>query len=135
MAVLHIGLDAAIVDLAVGHGADVGDGFLGRILPAEGLDAVVAGNPDATAGHRRGAAITVALFHHQHLRTQVVGPQRGGHGAGPRTHHQYVAAVIPLRAVRAHRVTPLLFCACAFQPDSRQPPWRQHRPMGLSAFT
>ncbi|MCY1416105.1 hypothetical protein D9M71_316060 [compost metagenome] len=131
MAVAYIGLDAAVVDLAVGHGADIGDGFVGRVLPAERLDAVVAGYPDATTGNRRGAAVAVALLHHQHLGSQVMGAQGGGHRASSRTHHQYVAAVVPLRAVRAHRVAPLLFCACAFQPDSRQPSGRQHRPLGL----
>ncbi|MCY1539969.1 hypothetical protein D9M68_755830 [compost metagenome] len=103
MAVLHIGLDAAIVNLAVGHGVDIGDGFLRRVLPAQRLDAVVAGDPDAAAGNGRGAAEAVALLHHPDLQSKVMGAQRGGHRTGSGTHYQYVTTVIPLRAVRAHR--------------------------------
>ncbi|MCY1534395.1 hypothetical protein D9M68_697650 [compost metagenome] len=110
LALLHVGLDATVVDFAVGHRTDVGDSLFGRIPSAQCLDAMIAGDPDPAAGDGGGSAVAVALLHHQHPGTQVMGAQRGGHGASSRTHHQYVAAVVPLRAVRAHRVAPLLFC-------------------------
>ncbi|MCY1303162.1 hypothetical protein D9M69_503490 [compost metagenome] len=108
VAMLDIGLDAAVVDLFMGNAADVADGLLGRILAAHCGDAVVAGNPDATTGNRRGATEVVALFHDLDLQSKVVGTQRGGHRTGSRTHHQYVATLIPLRAVRAHRACSLV---------------------------
>ncbi|MOA05936.1 hypothetical protein D3C78_1255490 [compost metagenome] len=92
---LDIGFDAAIVHHALGDGADVADRLLRRVLPAERGDAVVAGNPDAAAGDRRGAAVTVALLHQQYIQAKVAGTQRGGHPAGSGTHHQYIALPIP----------------------------------------
>ncbi|MDT4816880.1 hypothetical protein FQZ97_499440 [compost metagenome] len=102
-AVLDIGLDAPVVDLAVGHRADVGDRLGGRVAAAKRGDAVVVGNPDAAAGHRRGAAVLAALLDQQHVQAEVVGAQRGGHPPGAGAHHQHVATVIPGAVGRTHR--------------------------------
>jgi len=105
LAVLDVGFDAPVVDLAVGHRADIGNRFGGAVTAAQGCDPVVAGNPDPAAGHRRGAAVLVALFDQQHVQSQVVSAQRRGHPACSGTHHQHIAALIPFDLGSFHAIT------------------------------
>ncbi|MNY26068.1 hypothetical protein D3C86_1598950 [compost metagenome] len=104
--VRHVGLDACIVHQAAGHRLDVADGLVGRVLSAQGGDAMVVGDPDAAAGNGRGAAVAVALLDQQDLQAEVVGAQRRGHRPSAGADHQHVATVVPGAIAFAHSLAP-----------------------------
>ncbi|MNO86249.1 hypothetical protein D3C76_776440 [compost metagenome] len=104
-AMLDIGFDAPVGNLAVGHGLDISNRLCGRVTAAKGLDAMVIGDPDTPTRHRRGAAILGAFFDHQGVEAKIKSAQCSGHPARPRADHQNIAALIPLDLGIIHAIT------------------------------
>lgn len=137
-----VSLDASVIDLAMGHRTDIGNRFSRRIAAAKRLDPMVVGDPDTTAGHRRGTAVFTTLLDQQRIETQVMGAQCSGHSPCSGANHQHITAFVPLDPGSVHAITLVqrpsgrirrrqIFARCSRSRDCSPRTPGVHRPLGL----
>ncbi len=84
----------------LGHGVadrpfDIRPRVFGSILDAGGFHEVIVRHPQTAAGHRRVAAVAVALLDQQRRAAAIVGGERRGHRTGSRADNEKVHRVVP----------------------------------------
>ncbi len=100
--VAQIGLDARLRHAVADQALEVGQRLLVGIIAADAGNVLVAGNPDAAARHRAGAAVQILLLDHQRRQPLRLAAQRRGHAASAGTHHDDVVLRAGLLLVHTH---------------------------------
>jgi len=95
---IDIGFEAIRRDLVTDQMVEIAQRLGACVRNADGRHLVVAGNPDAAAGHRAGAAVLRRLFEHRDRQPARLAGQRGSHAAGSGADHEHIELLIP-----AHR--------------------------------